>query len=101
MKKQIEYLGRKWELKRTEKMYNGYEGWTGAIFQLADTEEKGEKLKNINCINGKFNRLTDKIHIAIERISSNPKGTTYFNQLFVAFKDFDNWQGELPEWNDN
>ncbi|MFW5795125.1 MAG: hypothetical protein ACOCV1_06535 [Bacillota bacterium] len=101
MEKQINYLGRKWELKRTDKMYNKYEGWESAVFKLADTEEKGELLKNTDYQNGKFNKLSDEIHIAVEKASYDPQGKHNFNQLFVAFKNIDNWQGELPEWNDN
>lgn len=101
MKKQINYLGRKWELKRTDKMYNDYEGWNSAVYSLADTEEKGKILKNINYKSGFFNYLSDDIHIAVEKVACNPKGTIYFNQLFIAFKNINNWQGELPEWNDS
>jgi len=101
MKKIINYLGRKWILKYTNKMYNDYEGWISAVYSLADTEKKGEKLKNVKYKNGKFNKLSEDIHIAIEEPSYDPEGKHTFNQLFIAFRNLESWNGELPEWNDD
>ena len=95
------YLGRYWEKKIISDMYNKYEGWKSVIFELTDTEEKGELIEDVNYKNGKFNKVRDDIHIAIEKVSYDPQSKQNFNQLFVAFKDFDNWQGRFPEWNYN
>lgn len=99
-KRVYEYLGRYWKIKKVSDMYNNYEGWKNVIFELADTDEKCPLLDGVNYINGKFNKLTDEIHIAIEKLSYDPDDNFNYHQLFVAFKNFDNWQGEIPEWND-
>ena len=95
MNKKINYLGMDWELETKMEMFNKYEGWTMFVFYPAG--DYVGKFVDVDYQSGKFKKLSDEVHIAVEDVAVNPTSLKDFNDLVVAVKG-DELPETLPKW---
>lgn len=98
--KKLTYLGMEWKYRVTLEMFDypisGCNGWIMHTFEPIYVGGK----TNVKHINGKFNKLADDIHIAIEHGAYNPTGIEEFHGLVVATPKDKKFPDKLPEWKD-